>query len=230
MSEWHARETAAQWDADVGDRLPTRAEQQDVLLALLAAAEIGDGAALDLGVGSGLVAEAVLETLPQARLVGVDYSAAMLELARERLRRFSARVDLVPGDLACVGRIKLPDLSYRAVFTVQTMHHLSDAEKAAAIAWTSGVVQPGGLIVIIDRVRVSEGLFRDWAVLWRRIDPDTPATYAEHVEALTRSGDRPALLQDQLRWLETAGLEASCLHLYGNRAVLVARKPPSVDP
>jgi tRNA (cmo5U34)-methyltransferase len=227
MSEWHAREAAAQWDADVADRLPTRAEQQDVLFALLAAAKIGDGAALDLGVGSGLVAEAVLEMLPKARLVGVDYSAAMLELARERLLRFGARVDLVRGDLASADRIKLPDLPYRAVFSVQTMHHLSDAEKAAAMAWTAAVVEPGGLIVIIDRVRVAEGLFHDWAVLWRRIDRDTPATYAEHVEALTRAGDRPALLQDQLRWLETARLEASCLHLYGNRAVLVARKPPS---
>jgi SAM-dependent methyltransferase len=113
MSEWHARETAAQWDADLSGRLPTRAEQQGVLLTLLAAAEIGDGAVLDLGVGSGLVAEAVLETLPDARLVGVDYSAAMLELARERLLRFGARVDLTPGDLASVGRIKLPDLGYR---------------------------------------------------------------------------------------------------------------------
>jgi tRNA (cmo5U34)-methyltransferase len=229
MSEWHARETAAQWDADLSGRLPTRAEQQDVLLTLLAAAEIGDGAVLDLGVGSGLVAEAVLETLPDARLVGVDYSAAMLELARERLLRFGARVDLTPGDLASVCRIKLPDLGYRAVFSVQTMHHLSDAEKATAIAWMAAVVEPGGLVVLIDRVRVTERLFHDWAVLWRRIDRDTPATYAEHLEAQTRAGDRPALLQDQLRWLEAARLEASCLHLYGNRAVLVARKPPSTD-
>jgi tRNA (cmo5U34)-methyltransferase len=195
---------------------------------LLAAAEIGGGAVLDLGVGSGLVAEAVLETLPAASLVGVDLSVAMLELARERLRRFDARVELVPGDLASVDRIELQD-SLRAAFSVQTMHHPADAEKAAAIAWTADVVEPGGLIVIIDRVRVSEGLFHDWAVLWCRIDPDMPATYAEHVAALTRAGDRPALLQDQLRWLQNAGLEASCLHLYGDRGVLVARRPVSID-
>ena len=107
------------------------------------------------------------------------------------------------------------------------MHNLCGRDWADAARWTANLVEPGGLIVIIDRVRVAEGLFHDWAVLWRRIDRDTPATYAEHVEALTRAGDRPALLQDQLRWLETARLEASCLHLYGNRAVLVARKPPS---
>jgi tRNA (cmo5U34)-methyltransferase len=228
MSEWHARDTAERWDAHADDRLPTRAEQQEVLLALLCAAEVGDRAMLDLGVGSGLVAAAVLETLPKARLVGVDFSVPMLELARERLRGFGARVDLVPGDLASVDRIELPDLPYRAAFSVQTLHHLSDAEKAAAMAWTAEVVEPGGLIVIIDRVRVCEELFHDWAVLWRRIDPGTPATYADHVEALAEAGDRPALLQDQLRWLENAGLEASCLHLYGNRAVLIGRKPVSV--
>jgi methylase of polypeptide subunit release factors len=72
MSEWHARETAAHWDAHAGDRLATRAEQQDILLVLRAAGELGGGAGLDLGLGSGLVVEAVLETLREARLVGVD--------------------------------------------------------------------------------------------------------------------------------------------------------------
>jgi len=53
---WQREETAIDWDAGGADQLPTRAEQLDVLLALLAAAEVGDGAVLDLGVGSGLVA------------------------------------------------------------------------------------------------------------------------------------------------------------------------------
>ena len=107
------------------------------------------------------------------------------------------------------------------------MHHLSDPDKAAALAWTAAVVEPGGLIVVIDRVSVDELLFRDWAVVWRRLGAGAPETYAEHVEELTHAGDRPARLQDQLAWMEAAGLHACCLHLYGNRAVLVARKPES---
>ena len=202
MQFWQRQETAVDWNEGGSEQLPTRAEQQSVLLALLVAAEIGDGAVLDLGIGSGLVAEAVLEALPDARLVGVDFSAAMLELARERLGRFGSRVQLLGHDLSELDSLELPDLRYRAVFSIQTMHHLSDAEKAAALAWTAAVVEPGGLVVIVDRVTVAEPLFRDWAVIWRRLGAETPGTYAEHVEELKRSGDQPALLQDQLAWLE----------------------------
>jgi predicted O-methyltransferase YrrM len=81
LAVWQQRETARQWDAGASG-LATRAEQQEILLALLREARIGDGAVLELGVGSGLVAEVVLDALPEASLVGVDFSDAMLELAR----------------------------------------------------------------------------------------------------------------------------------------------------
>lgn len=222
--QWKGHETAEAWDASGGGELPTRAEQQDVLMALLAASEIGDGAVLDLGVGSGLVAEAVLDAFPNPQVVGVDFSDAMLGVARERLSRFGSRVQLLAGDLSEPDAIGLPDLPYRAAFSIQTMHHLSDAEKAAAFAWTASLLAPGGLFVIIDRVKVDPPLFRDWAAIWRRLDSTTPQTYAEHIQELTEAGDRPARLQDQLAWMEMAALDASCLHLYGNRAVIVARK------
>ena len=225
MHQWKTDETAVAWDVQGGGELPTRAKQQDLLLALLAASEIGDGAVLDLGIGSGLVAEAVLQALPDAQLFGIDFSNAMLDLARERLSPFGSRVLLRSHDLSDPDAIDLPPLRYKAAFSIQTMHHLSDTEKAAAFAWTAAVIDPGGLVVVIDRVKVDEPLFQDWAVVWRRVDSKTPRTYANHVEELTQAGDRPALLQDQLAWMTAAGLDACCLHLYGNRAVLVGRKP-----
>jgi tRNA (cmo5U34)-methyltransferase len=225
VDQWQRRETASDWDTGGAEHLPTRAEQQDLLLALLAASDVGDGAVIDLGVGSGLVAEAVLDALPDAHLVGVDLSAAMVDLARGRLSRFGPRVSLLRHDLSALDSIVLPTLRYRAAFSIQTMHHLTDSDKAAALAWTAGVVDPGGLVVIVDRVQVDEPLFRDWAVVWGRLDAETPETYADHVDELIQAGDRPARLQDQLDWMEAAGLDACCLHLYGNRAVMVGRKP-----
>jgi tRNA (cmo5U34)-methyltransferase len=149
----------------------------------------------------------------------------MLDLARLRLGRFGSRVSLLHYDLSTLDSIVLPDLRYRVAFSIQTMHHLSDSDKAAALAWTAEVVDPGGLVVIVDRVKVDELLFRDWAVVWGRVDSKTPETYVAHLDGLLQAGDRPALLQDQLAWMEMAGLHACCLHLYGNRAVIVGRKP-----
>ena len=222
---WQGRETAREWDAGAGEGLATRAEQQEILLALLREARIGEGVVLDLGVGSGLVAEAVLDALPEASLVGVDFSDAMLELARARLDRFGPRVRLLRHDLAAIGTLALPAARYAAAFSVQTLHHLSDSEKEAALAWSARVVEPGGLIVVVDRVAVPRSLFREWAAVWRRIDPVAPATYAEYEERLASGGDRPASVHDQLAWLASAGLDAMCVHAYGHRVVLIARTP-----
>ena len=222
---WRSTESAEAWDRGEGEELATRAEQQTILLELLATASLHDGAVLDLGIGSGLVAEAVLDRLPDARLVGIDFSEAMLELAHRRLARFDSRVALVHGDLAAVDGLELPHPLYRAAFSVQTMHHLSGTEWAAAAKWMSNVLEPGGLVVIVDRVRIAESLFDDWRAVWRRVDPRVPATYAEHLEELTAGGDQPTRMHEQLRWLGEAGLEADCLHLYGDRALLVARNP-----
>jgi ubiquinone/menaquinone biosynthesis C-methylase UbiE len=225
VQQWQRADEAAAWDAGGSECLPTRAEQQELLLALLEGSRIGDGAVLDLGIGTGLVAEVVLEMFREVQLVGVDFSPAMLDLACERLRRFGSRVQLRNGDLSTPEAIELPPGSYRAAFSIQTLHHLDDREKADAIGWMARHVEPEGLVVVIDRVRVEEALFDDWQVAWRRIDPSSSGTYAEHVAELTAAGDRPAALEDHLAWMKEADLTASCLHLYGNRALLVARKP-----
>ena len=86
-------------------------------------------------------------------------------------------------------------------------------------------LEPGGLVVVVDRVVVPESLFREWAAVWRRIDPAAPATFEEYEEQLAAGGDRPASMDDHLGWLASAGLDAMCVHAYGHRVVLVARAP-----
>src|SRR5438445_6609013 len=50
-----------------------------------------DPAVLDVGCGSGRIGEFVLDA-GAARYVGIDFSEPMIEMARRRLERFSARV------------------------------------------------------------------------------------------------------------------------------------------
>ena len=52
---------------------------------------------LDVGCGSGRVGERVLDA-GASRYVGIDFSAPMLDLARQRLDRFGSKVELVEGD------------------------------------------------------------------------------------------------------------------------------------
>jgi SAM-dependent methyltransferase len=66
-------------------------------LALEAVASYPTPSVLDVGCGSGRIAEDVLEH-GASRYVGVDFSEPMLELAGRRLERFGPRVVLVQGD------------------------------------------------------------------------------------------------------------------------------------
>jgi 16S rRNA (cytosine1402-N4)-methyltransferase len=69
------------------------------------------GVYVDLTVGLGGHAEALLERAPEARLVGIDQDRQALALAAERLERFGDRVELVEANFAdCV-----PALSQRGL-------------------------------------------------------------------------------------------------------------------
>jgi SAM-dependent methyltransferase len=78
---------------------------------------------LDVGCGSGRVAEEVLDHGAGA-YVGVDFSEPMLDLSRERLARFEVPVDLVLGDFR---HVEL-DGTFEVVLGLGLFDYLPDAE------------------------------------------------------------------------------------------------------
>ena len=63
--------------------------------------QAGSPTVLDVGCGSGRVAEVLLEA-GTSRYTGVDFSGPMLELAAARLARFDDRTELIEGDFMAV--------------------------------------------------------------------------------------------------------------------------------
>lgn len=63
------------------------------------------GRYIDATVGAGGHAAGILEAQPDVRLLGLDRDPAMLEVARERLSAYGARVVLVHGSFADLSRI-----------------------------------------------------------------------------------------------------------------------------
>ncbi|MBI2544908.1 MAG: class I SAM-dependent methyltransferase, partial [Candidatus Rokubacteria bacterium] len=72
------------------------------------------GLALDVAIGTGDLALALLAETPVRRVVGVDFSDAMLKVGREKLRRRDpgGRVTLVVGDAL---RLPFPDKTFACV-------------------------------------------------------------------------------------------------------------------
>ncbi len=186
-----------------------------------------DGAApriLDLGAGTGLLAERLLARWPRARLVLVDLSPDMLERARER---FAGTVDRVEIRAADYLRDPLGG-PYDAVVSALSIHHLPDAGKRALFRRAWAALRPGGRFVDADNVLAPTPALaaRDRALWIARIRASGIAK-GDLAAALRRTRlDVLAPLDAQLSWLRRTGfVDVDCGYKWLHFAVFGGRRP-----
>jgi arsenite methyltransferase len=112
---------------------------------------------VDIGVGPGLLAYDLARlTGPAGRVVGVDVSADMLAIARERLAS-QPQAECLEGD--AVG-LPLSDGGFDAAVSTQVYEYVADMQ--AALAELHRVLRPGGRALILDT---------DWrSIVWHSGD------------------------------------------------------------
>lgn len=188
--------------------------------------DVPQGWILDLGCGSGLVAQMVLDRSGPARIFGVDSSPAMLALARERLAPYGKRAELAEGDLTAIDTVAAPSGCGAAV-AVQSLHHLTEPEYQSAVRWTYAHLAPGGWFFIIDRLAIpSETLYSAFVEIRdRQGQSPNPPDWSGYQEWLEANGDRPLSVQSILRLLDEAGFVAAALDVRGDRGMLIGRRP-----
>src|SRR5436190_835524 len=98
--EWENPNFAIEWDQTNLQHNPARTEQLDMLIALLTDIYQEGTTILDLGIGSGLIENQLFTSLPNASVVGVDSSAAMLSLAKQRLAAFAQQCTFIQHDFS----------------------------------------------------------------------------------------------------------------------------------
>jgi len=130
-----------EWDARTYDSLPL--PHTNWGRRTLASLDLrGVKSVLDAGCGTGRDTQLLLELAPDARVVAVDGSRAMLEQLRVRLADRSDRVEIVQADLMK----PLPLQGHvDAVFSVATFHWISDHD--TLFRNLAGVLRPGGQFV-----------------------------------------------------------------------------------
>jgi ubiquinone/menaquinone biosynthesis C-methylase UbiE len=84
---------------------------------------------------------------PDVRLTGVEFSPAMLDLARRRAEELGRRVDLRLGDAQA---LDLPDASFDTVVCTLSLCAIPDEERA--VAEMRRVLRPGGRLLLLDHV------------------------------------------------------------------------------
>lgn len=231
MDVWRDPDFTKRWSENPTRGNPTRPEQLDILLSLIEGLYQPEKTLVDIGIGSGIVEAMLLERIPEAQVLGIDGSPAMVELARERLKKFENQYDIVFQDLTKLEKASTPQGEFQIAFSIQTIHNIPDEHKIKALEWIYQLLEPGGWFLLMDRFAVTqEALFPAMFSLWQRLGRvyDTQInegqTFTEHTVKISNSEDIPATVPQHLEWLEDIGFEAACLHLHGHRGLLVARK------
>jgi trans-aconitate 2-methyltransferase len=124
------------WDGQSYDRISGPMEALG--RAVLGRLELrGDETVLDAGCGSGRITEALIERLPDGRVIAVDASQSMVDAARERLPGIDVRqVDLLEFEL---------DESVDAILSTATFHWIGDHERL--FSRLREALRPGGRLV-----------------------------------------------------------------------------------
>jgi ArsR family transcriptional regulator len=100
----------------------------------------------DVGTGTGFVAAGVASRA--GRVVAVDNSRAMLDVARANLGALGlTNVELIEGEVTA---LPLASDSVDAAFANMVMHHAE--EPAAVLEEMARVVKPGGSVAVVDAV------------------------------------------------------------------------------
>ena len=188
---WNELDNARGYDQASEHVHPYYREIQDVILDRLAPGCDQTGWIVDLGGGSGRLAERILARWPNAKVCVVDQSQPFLTLAAERLGRFGGRAVCLPVRLQDDWSRQLPE-SPRAIVSMSAIHHLDTSEKQALYAQAAHCLTPGGLLLNGDEVRPPRD--EDYLAECRR--------WSEHMHRVMDEGLIPDCLRDGLHaWI-----------------------------
>jgi tRNA (cmo5U34)-methyltransferase len=231
MTDGHSgdveRHFTKQWrdyDRQVRDVVPYYDDALSALVAVVWHSIDRPRFILDLGVGTGALAERMLQAFPEARVVGIDLVSDFIEQARDRLQRFENRADLVCADVTAT---TLPD-DCDVVVSSFVFHHLEDDAKRDLCRRIHAALRPGGLLVNLDFVDSASPpcsrLFDDLRIEHMRAagveEGVIQTAYIDH-----RALERPVPMSVQLAWLDELGyVDTECYWKYLNLAMVGGRK------
>jgi ubiquinone/menaquinone biosynthesis C-methylase UbiE len=212
-SDKRARRLRRYWDK--------HARNYDKQMAFWERRLFGDGRQWVCAQASGEVLEVAIGTgrnlpfYPEGiRLTGVDFSPAMLELARRQADRLGLNVDLRLGDAQV---LELADASFDTVVCTFSLCAIPDERRA--IAEMRRVLRPGGRLLLLDHVAGASRPVR--AIQWL-------------LEQVTRPLNEEHLLRRPLPQVQAQGFQIERQERFRLGVVerLAARKPaePTTPP
>ncbi|OGO41139.1 MAG: hypothetical protein A2Z04_08925 [Chloroflexi bacterium RBG_16_57_9] len=241
QQSYQGRERAEHWERRADLVIPRRQEVFEVILAVLPFPREAAIRVIDLGSGTGSLAEKILQGWPRAAVMCVDSSPEMVEIGQARLTDFGERATWLLADLEDPGWLANVPTPLEAVVSTYAIHLTTDETKRRLYRWGYEVLAPGGCLINADRLQaVSPVLDALYHELWMQfivrhtkavLDKDVPI---ETVRERQRSMDESAglkciTLEQNLAWLREAGFPVvECFWKDWQRAVFGGYKTSNV--
>jgi|WetSurMetagenome_2_1015567.scaffolds.fasta_scaffold146952_2 tRNA (cmo5U34)-methyltransferase len=224
--EKHFEEDAADYDNHIVKFVPFYREQNERMMELVPFEGTAHVRGLDLGAGTGVLAEGILRRYPLAEVTVFDLSENMLNTARERLKKFEDRISFQKGDFSKDDF----GIGYDLILSGLSIHHLSNPHKRELFRRIYLALQPGGVFLNRDIIRgATDRLEKIYIRLWR----EYIRSMGEDDEACMEryyAEDVPAPVEDQLGWMRQAGFVDVCCHWQRtNYAIFGGHKYTSED-
>jgi len=164
---WNTSAAAEAYDASAPTIHPLYTVVQDHILDGIPFADSEPFSLVDLGGGSGRLAERVLERFAGAQVTVVDQSEPFLALAERKLARFGARAAFVQSRLQDAWEAKLPSKP-NVIVSTSAIHHLEPREKRELYARCFAALAPGGVFINGDEYRPADdgeflALLKEWS-------------------------------------------------------------------
>ncbi len=216
--------------------IPFASEQINLVLTLLDHTGRPMTHLADLGCGDGVLTQALLVRYPQAQVTALDFSAPMLEQAKQRLHPFGDRVQLIQADLYT------PDWQthlqpFDAIISGYCIHHLPDDRKRMLYQEIYHQLSPGGGFFNIEHVASAtpwgEHLFNevltDCIHQWQQSQGQA-LSRQEVAEQFVHRPDKQANIlasvEAQCQWLREIGFErVDCYFKFLELAVFGGIRP-----
>jgi tRNA (cmo5U34)-methyltransferase len=165
---WNTSGAAEAYDVAAPVIHPYYEKVQDEILDLLPFGAEEAFELVDIGGGSGRLAERVLERFAGARVTVFDQSEPFLALAERRLARFAPRATIVQSQLQDGWTTQLK-ASPNVIVSTSAIHHLEPAEKRALYAKCYAALGSGGMLINGDEYRPESdadlrALLDEWSV------------------------------------------------------------------
>jgi ubiquinone/menaquinone biosynthesis C-methylase UbiE len=152
---------AREWERSAMEKRPWRTEFFAMFAEELTQIRPPVSCVLELGSGPGFLAIHLLRALPDLRMVLLDFSPSMHDLARQRLGELAGRVEFIEASFK--DPIWYERLAYfDAVVTNQAVHELRHKQYAALLhKQVKAVLRPGGSYLVCDHFYGPDGMRND---------------------------------------------------------------------